>query len=86
MNQHPLYIDHHYAHQQALARRPVIDTLIFSLAVGISVADTSGKAIANLGFESVKFETPAVCRAILCMPNPRCSKSASRPASRIAAS
>jgi acyl dehydratase len=58
MNQHPLYIDHHYAHQQPLARQPVIDTLIFSLVVGISVADTSGKAIANLGFESVNFETP----------------------------
>src|ERR1700730_11771369 len=58
MNQHPLYIDHHYAHQQSFARQPVIDTLVFSLVVGISVADTSGKAIANLGFESVNFETP----------------------------
>jgi acyl dehydratase len=58
MNQHALYIDHHYARQQPLARQPVIDTLVFSLVVGISVADTSGKAIANLGFESVNFETP----------------------------
>ena len=58
MNQHPLYIDHHYARQQPLARQPVIDTLVFSLVVGISVADTSGKAIANLGFESVNFEAP----------------------------
>ena len=58
MNQHPLYIDQHYAHQRSLARQPVLDTLVFSLVVGISVADTSGKAIANLGFESVKFETP----------------------------
>jgi acyl dehydratase len=58
MNQHPLYIDQHYARQQPLARQPVIDTLVFSLVVGISVADTSGKAIANLGFESVNFESP----------------------------
>ena len=58
MNQHPLYIDHHYAQQQPLAKQPVIDTLVFSLVVGISVADTSGKAIANLGFESVNFESP----------------------------
>lgn len=58
MNQHPLYIDDHYARQHAAGTRPVIDTLIFSLLVGISVADTSGKAIANLGFESVVFERP----------------------------
>jgi acyl dehydratase len=58
MNQHPLYIDEHYARQQALGRRPVIDTLVFSLAVGMSVADTSGKTIANLGYESVVFERP----------------------------
>jgi len=53
MNQHPLYIDRHFA-----PTHPVIDTLIFSLVVGMSVSDTSGKAIANLGFESVKFEAP----------------------------
>jgi len=58
MNQHPLYIDEHYARQQPLGRRPVIDTLVFSLAVGMSVADTSGKTIANLGYESVAFEQP----------------------------
>jgi len=58
MNQHPLYIDEHYARQQPLGRRPVIDTLVFSLAVGMSVADTSGKTIANLGYESVDFEGP----------------------------
>jgi acyl dehydratase len=58
MNQHPLYIDEHYALQQPLGRRPVIDTLVFSLAVGMSVADTSGKTIANLGYESVVFERP----------------------------
>ena len=58
MSQHPLYIDHHYADGQPLGRRPVIDTLVFSLVVGITVSDTSGKAIANLGFESVVFESP----------------------------
>jgi acyl dehydratase len=58
MNQHPLYIDDQYAAQQPLGRRPVIDTLIFSLVVGMSVSDTSGKTIANLGYESVVFENP----------------------------
>ncbi len=57
MNQNPLYIDEHYARGQGTGR-PVIDTLVFSLTVGISVADTSGRAIANLGFESVLFERP----------------------------
>jgi acyl dehydratase len=56
MNQNPLFIDDHYARREAAGRRPVIDTLVFSLAVGMSVADTSGKTIANLGYESVVFE------------------------------
>jgi acyl dehydratase len=58
MNQHPLFIDDHYARRQPLGRRPAIDTLVFSLTVGMSVADTSGKTIANLGYESVVFERP----------------------------
>ena len=58
MNQHPLFIDDHYARRQSVGRRPVIDSLIFSLTVGMSVADTSGKTIANLGYETVVFERP----------------------------
>ena len=58
MNQNPLFIDEHFARQQPLGRRPVIDSLIFSLAVGMSVSDTSGKTIANLGFDVVRFEAP----------------------------
>ena len=58
MNQNPLFIDDHFARSQPLGRRPVIDTLIFSLAVGMSVADTSGKTIANLGYDVVTFEQP----------------------------
>ena len=60
MNQHPLYIDSHYASSQGFQRRPIADTLIFSLVVGMSVADTSGRAIANLGFERVVFESTLV--------------------------
>lgn len=58
MNQNPLFIDENYARSQPLGRRPVLDTLIFSLTVGMSVSDTSGKTIANLGYESVVFEQP----------------------------
>ena len=56
MNQHPLWVDANYTQAEGYARRPIADTLIFSLVVGLSVADTSGRAIANLGFERVVFE------------------------------
>jgi len=58
MNQNPLFLDDEYAKRQRLGRRVVIDTLVFSLAVGMSVADMTGKAIANLGYENVTFERP----------------------------
>ena len=58
MNQNPLFLDDEYAKMQPLGRRPVIDALIFSLAVGMSVADMTGKAIANLGYDRVIFEEP----------------------------
>jgi acyl dehydratase len=58
MNQNPLCLDAEYVKAQPLGRRPVIDTLVFSLAVGMSVADMTGKAIANLGYDSVAFERP----------------------------
>lgn len=56
MNQNPLWVDAHYAREQGYERRPIVDTLVFSLVVGMSVSDTSGKGIANLGFERVVFE------------------------------
>jgi acyl dehydratase len=58
MNLNPLFLDEHFARSQPLGRRPVIDSLIFSLLVGLSVADTSGRTIANLGFDFVRFEQP----------------------------
>jgi acyl dehydratase len=58
MNQNPLFIDAEYARSQPCGRRPVLDTLVFSLTVGMSVADITGKAIANLGYDTVMFERP----------------------------
>jgi acyl dehydratase len=58
MNQNPVYIDVHYSRSLGNDRLPVIPSLIFSLAVGMSVADTSGKTIANLGYDFVSFERP----------------------------
>src|SRR5579862_1819830 len=58
MNQHPLHIDAHYASQTQHGQRLVVGTLVFSLVVGMSVADISGRAIANLEYEQVKHEGP----------------------------
>ena len=58
MNQHPLHIDEHYARTTQHGQRLVNGTLIFSLVVGMSVADISGRAIANLEYEEVKHLGP----------------------------
>ena len=58
MNQNPLFIDAENARSQPFGRRPVLYRLVFSLTVGMSVADTTGKAIANLGYDTVIFERP----------------------------
>lgn len=58
MNHHPVHTNVDYAahnqHKQVL----VVGTLVFSLAVGITVPDISGKAIANLDYESIKHLHP----------------------------
>lgn len=56
MDQHPLHVDAEYARSRGYETRPVAEAFVFSLVVGMSVADTSGKTIANLGFERVVFE------------------------------
>ena len=58
MNQNPLFLDVEYAARQPLGRRPVVDALVFSLTVGMSVADMTGSAIANLGYDNIAFERP----------------------------
>jgi len=58
MNQHPLHIDAHYASETQHRQRLVVGTLVFSIVVGISVADISGRAIANLDYEEVKHLGP----------------------------
>ena len=56
MNQHPLHVDVEFARGEGHTSRPAPEALVFSVAVGLSVADTSGRAIANLEFERVVFE------------------------------
>lgn len=59
MNQHPVHIDAHYAETKTQhGRRLVVGTLVFSLTVGMTVADVSGRAIANLDYEGIKHLGP----------------------------
>ncbi len=57
-NQHPLHIDAHYASQTQFKQRLVVGYLPFCIAVGQTVADISGKAIANLEYEKVEHVGP----------------------------
>src|SRR5262245_23753811 len=59
MNQHPLHSDAHYAanHTQH-GQRVVLGPLVFSVVIGMTVADISGRAIANLEVDALKHERP----------------------------
>lgn len=58
MNHHPVHTNIDYAAKSQHGKVMVVGTLIFSLAVGITVPDVSGKAIANLGYEDIKHLNP----------------------------
>ena len=58
MNHMPLHIDEAYATESQHGQRLVVGLLVLSLAVGMSVVDTSGKAIAALDYEEVKHVAP----------------------------
>jgi len=59
MNHHPLHLDAHYAQTSTdFGRNVVVGNLIYSLLLGMSVADVSGRAIANLEIESLRHVAP----------------------------
>lgn len=58
MNHHPVHTNADYASKNQHGRILVVGTLVFSLAVGITVPDISGKAIANLDYESIRHLSP----------------------------
>ena len=58
MNQHPVHTNIDYAAHNQHGKLLVVGTLVFSLAVGITVPDISGKAIANLDYEDIKHLNP----------------------------
>lgn len=58
MNHHPVHTNEDYAMNNQHGKILVVGTLVFSLAVGMTVPDISGKAIANLGYEDIKHINP----------------------------
>ena len=58
MNHHPLHIDTEYVRSTQHGQILVVGTLVFSLVVGLSVRDISGKAIANLKYEEISHDGP----------------------------
>jgi len=58
MNHHPVHINTDYAKSHQHGKILVVGTLVFSIAVGITVGDISGKAIANLEYESINHLNP----------------------------
>ena len=58
MNHHPVHTNLDYALKNQHGKILVVGTLVFSIVVGMTVPDISGKAIANLGYEDVKHLAP----------------------------
>lgn len=58
MNHHPVHTNSHYALNSHHGKILVVGTLVFSIVVGITVPDISGKAIANLGYENIDHLAP----------------------------
>ena len=58
MNHHPLHLNDVYAAQSQQGRNVVVGPLVYSLALGMSVSDVSGKAIANLATEELSHPNP----------------------------
>ncbi|MEK9752128.1 MAG: MaoC family dehydratase [Rhodospirillaceae bacterium] len=58
MNQHPVHFDAEYAKKSEFGHMLVNSCLTLSIVAGMSVSDTSQKAIANLGWTDIKMPAP----------------------------
>src|SRR5437660_12910658 len=58
MNHHPLHINDVYARESQQGRNVVVGSLVYSIMLGMSVSDVSGKAIANLATEELQRPAP----------------------------
>ena len=58
MNHHPLHVNDVYAKRSQQGRNVVAGPYVYSLVFGMTVADVSGKAIANLATEELRHPAP----------------------------
>jgi acyl dehydratase len=58
MNTHPLHFDKEYAKHSEFGQPLVNSAFTLSVVVGMSVSDTSQKAVANLGWTDIKLTGP----------------------------
>lgn len=58
MNHHPVHINIDYCKENQHGQILVPGTLVFCLAVHLTVLDVSGQAIANLGYENIEHLHP----------------------------
>ncbi len=66
MNHHPVHLDADYASKTQHKKILVVGTLVFSLAVGLTVRDVSGKAIANLAYHEINHTNPVFIGDTIC--------------------
>ncbi len=58
MNQHPIHFDKEYARHSEFGRPLVNSAFTLALVAGMSVSDTSQKAVANLGWTDIALTAP----------------------------
>ena len=58
MNTNPIHVDAHYSRQTEFGRPLVNSCFTLALVTGISVADVSQNAVANLGWDEVRLPHP----------------------------
>ena len=58
MNQHPIHFDEEYAKGTEFGKPLVNSTLTLAIVVGMSVADVSQNAVANLGWTDIRMPAP----------------------------
>ncbi len=58
MNTHPAHFDYAFSKKTEFGKPLVVSPLTIALMTGMSVSDTSGKAIANLGWDEVRMVHP----------------------------
>jgi itaconyl-CoA hydratase len=71
MNTNQMHFNRSFAERTEFGRPLVVSTLTLAIVLGLSVADTSENAVANLGWEDITLPRP-VFAGDPCGRSPRC--------------